>query len=221
MKLTKKTAGTLMAGLMLASALAPVSSALAVEPSADGQTGTGVTNVTIQLKYADQEFGGTEDPANPDTTPADGFGDNIAFTVPSAINFVAAADGTLTGPSAEACYIENESAFTIHASAFRTETQNGWTITDKDATEWGNNSIDFQWGPAADKLDAYDYTTKADVHDASQWNMGVKVDGAAVTDRVQMNTSGKIHNATQNITEKTSVAKIHTYVKAGTAVAQP
>jgi hypothetical protein len=218
-----------MAGIMAVSAVAPASVAFAVEPSAGPQTGTGSTDVTVQYKIADiEDIGGTEDSNNPDTNPHDGLGDNIAFTVPTSINFVADSAGKLTGPSAEAAYIENDSAFSIHASAFKTDTDNGWTIVDDDTTTSTQNAIDFQFGPETDKagnIDAYDYQEKAKIADNNEdkefvedWNMASKA-AEGTDDRVQLNTSGDIHNVTQDITQQTKVAQIHTYVTAGNAVA--
>lgn len=235
----KKAAAAVMAGLMAVTAIAPASIAIAdtIEPSVgkesdpngNHQTGTGVTDITVQYKQTGEDIGGTEDTTNnPDTSPQDGLGDNIAFTVPTAINFVSDAQGNLTGPSAEAAYIKNESMFSIHASAFKTDTANGWTIVDDDTTTTTQNAIDFQFGPKADKagnIDAYDYQTKTKIsavmEDApyvEDWNMASKAT-TGTADRVQLNTSGNIHNVSQDITQQTKVAQIHTYVSAGNATA--
>jgi hypothetical protein len=224
----KKAAAAVMAGLMTISAIAPATAAFAVEPSAGPQTGTGVTDVTVQYKAADLvDVGGTEDPNNPDVDPQDGLGDNLAFTVPASINFVADSAGKLTGPSKQAAYIENESAFSIHASAFKTDTANDWTIVRDDTETATQNAVDFQFGPEAQKvgnIDAYDYQAKTRIADVASdapyvedWNMAPKA-SEGIEDRVQLNTSGDIHNVTQDITEQTKVAKIHTYVTAGNAV---
>jgi hypothetical protein len=140
---------------------------------------------------------------------------------------VADAQGQLTVPSAETAYIENESTFSIHASAFKTDTANGWTIVDDGEPTTTENAIDFQFGPLADKAgnaDAFDYSAQktriADVADdaahAASWNMASKAT-EGVADRVQLNTSGDIHNVSQDITHQTKVAQIHTYVTAGNA----
>lgn len=241
----KKAAAAVMAGLMAVSAVAPAGVAIAetVDPSVGystdtpgqngvvngHQTGTGVTDITVQYKQTSQDVGGAGDPTNPDTNPQDGLGDNIAFTVPTAINFVADAQGNLTGPSAEAAYIENESTFSIHASAFQTSTANGWTIVDDDTTTTTADAIDFQFGPRtakAENIDAYDYLEKTKISDVAEdapyvedWNMASKAtDGVA--DRVQLHTTGNIHNVSRDISEQTKVAEIHTYVSAGNARAQ-
>jgi hypothetical protein len=209
--------------------LAPVA-AYAVEPSVSGgQTGTGVTDVSIQYKAADiKDIGGTEDPNNPDVDPADGLGDNVAFTVPTSINFVADSSGKMTGPSKDKAYIENESAFSIHASAFKTGTANNWTIVRDEQPTSVPNAVDFQFGPEDDKagnVDAIDYQNQktsiasvaSDAPYVEDWNMAPKAN-SGIDDRVQLNTSGDLHNVTQDITEKTKVSKFHTYITAGNAV---
>lgn len=155
---------------------------------------------------------------NPDENPDDGLGDNIAFTVPSAINFVADAKGVLTGPNASVCYIENESSFAIHATSFDVDAQDGWTIIDNGSTASADNSADFQFGPEADTLDAYDYLTKNDVTTPTAWNME-PARTSGVADRVQMGTAGDIFNVAKDLTTKNKIATIKTYVKAGSAVA--
>ena len=234
----KKAAAAVMAGLMTLSALAPAA-AFAVEPSVTQrngttQTGTGVTDVTVQYKAADTpDIGGTEDVVNNPDDNNDGLGDNVAFTVPISINYVADAAGKLTGPSKTAAYIENESAFSIHASAFRTEAKDGWTIVDDDTTTSTANAVDFQYGPfsaenKAKNADAYDYRATApdkvriadvdeDKANLASWNMAPKAD-TGVDDRVQLTTTGDIHNVSKDLTERTKMAEIHTYVTAGNAV---
>ena len=222
-----KVVAATIAGLMTLGSLTTVA-AYAVEPSVSGgQTGAGTTDVTVQYRAADlADLGGTEDLNNPDTDPRDGLGDNIAFTVPASINFVADSQGRLTGPSKTATYIENESAFSIHVSALKADTANDWTIVQDDTAVTSQNAIDFQLGPEESKTgnaDAYDYQTKRKIADVASdapyvedWNMAPKaVDGTA--DHIQLYTSGDIHNVTQDITEQTRVARIHTYVTAGNA----
>lgn len=148
----------------------------------------------------------TKTPTNPDSDN-DGKGDNIAFTVPVAINFTADASGNLTGPSADATYIQNESVFGIQASSFQVSAESGWTIIGKNATATADNSVDFQFGPEADKLDAADYITKNTVHTPSAWNM------AANNGKVELTTAGKLHNLKADISEQTKIATIRTYVK--------
>lgn len=245
-KTMRRTAAIAMAGLLVSLTTLPVSALAGDAPSAGTQTGTGATDVTVRVLGSEAggtsepkvisapadtpanqrvDASGNPDPNgeyilnplyNPDANN-DGLGDNIAFTVPASINFVAAADGTLTGPDATVTFIENASSFAIHASAFRTATANGWTIVDKDAASVSAaNAIDFQFGPAADVLDAYDYTTKSAVHTAGAWNMAAKA-SSGTADRVGMGTSGHIHNVSDNIVTQRKVAEIHTYVTPGTA----
>ena len=185
-------------------------------PSAGAQTGTGTTDVTVILRDT-REHSGTDDPNN-QSADNDGLGDQIAFTVPSEINFVADSEGNLTGPSAEAPYIENESAVAIHASSLQVDSANGWTIIADGAQATAANSVDFQVGPAADMLDAYDYTSKAPVSKPYEWNMAAAT-STGTADRVELSSTGGIHAVSQDLTTKTKVAEMHWYVTPGTAAA--
>ena len=211
--LQKRATAIITAGMVCGCLLLTPMVAFAATPSAGTQTGTGTTDVTVVVD--DAEMGGTIDPANPDTNN-DGIGDNIAFTVPASINFVAAADGTLTGPSATSAYIENLSGFGIRASSFDVDAENEWTIIENDSTASAANSVDFQFGPQADSLDAYDYLSKTDVATPSAWNMAAGTDSGTV-DRVQMSTAGNLFKVDKDITTASKIATIKTYIKAGNA----
>lgn len=224
MNIRSKAVAATLAGLM---ALAPVASTVALAavptPSVGAQTGTGTTDVTVQLNLdpAITEFGGTIDPNNPDAD-GNGLGDNIAFTVPAAINYIAAADGTLTGPSADATYIENQSVFGIHASSFDVDAAEGWNIIKDGTTASADNSADFQFGVYAegdssntDMLDAYDYLEKKGVNKATLWNMNDKSTASAAAgadNKVNLTTTGDIAKVNKDISQQTKIATIKTFV---------
>lgn len=201
--------------LALSTAMAPM--ALAQDASVGEQTGSGTTEVTVQLVNEGDEHSGTDDPTNPDDD-GDGLGDNIAFTVPTSINFVANASGKLTGPSLAATYIENESAFAIHGSSLLVEVESGWNIVSDATSSDAANAIDFQVGPKTDMLDAANYLTKKAVKDPTKWNMTSKKTGEGETsDRVQLKTSGDIANIDKNVKQKAKVATLRWYVTPGVA----
>lgn len=213
-------AGTLAASTMGAPLAA--FAADAVEESAEGHTGTGATDVTVQLPTAGDEVGGSENENNPDKDhDSKQLGDNIAFTVPASINFVAKADGSLLAPAAASTYIENESTFAIHASSMSVEAADGWNLVESAAAADSDtkNAFDFKFGPRADQLKAVEYTDKKAVSKPYEWNMSYAVndEGKHPADRVQLTTSGAIAHVEAGITGKTRLATIHTYVKQGLA----
>lgn len=112
--------GALVAGMALALGLAmPATAALAEE---DARIGSNTTLVTVVAS---------------DT--------NLRFKVPTVIPFVAASDGTLTGPSPEATKIENLSAFGLKVTNVKVSSENGWShSSDVNSAE---NSIDWKLGP--------------------------------------------------------------------------
>ena len=100
----RKALAAITASLMVATA-APVVAIADDTTATNSQTGTGTTELTIQVNN-DGPHSGTDDPTNPDED-GDGLGDVIAFTVPSKVNFVVKSNGELIAPSAEQTYIEN------------------------------------------------------------------------------------------------------------------
>ena len=205
----KRVAALIAAGALAASCIgAPMAFAAEITPSAGGQTGTGATEVTIQLKNAATEAGGAGTEGNPDADH-DGYGDNIAFSVPTSINFVADGAGKLSGPTNAA--IENHSKFSIHASSLKVDAASGWNIVSDASAATQANAIDFQVGPTTDMLDASAYLSKTAVSAPAAWNM------AANTGTVALDTAGDINNVTSDITAQTKVATLHWYVTPGAA----
>lgn len=203
-----KRLATLVAASALAASFAAAPAAFAVDASAGENGGSGTTSVTVQLASGNNETGGAGSEGNPDADD-DGYGDNIAFSVPTSINFVADADGALTGPTN--VQIQNLSKFAIHGSSLQVQGASGWNIVSDASLSNAANAIDFQVGPTGDLLNAYDYTTKAAVGDATKWDM------AANSGAVSLSTSGDINNVTANIAARTQVATMHWYVTPGTA----
>lgn len=230
---SERVSALVMAGVM-ASTLAMPAMAFAADPSAGGQTGKGVTDMTmIQEIDKDKEYGGNTDPDNPkpntddpDTTP----GKNLSFTVPSQINFVLSADGTLTGPTVAAgSYIENRSVMPIHASSLQVKKESGWNIV-ADATAAGAaaNSVDLTMNPVGGtsfNLSTFvsDSAKKA-LDTPSDWNMtatdGVNENGGATTpgtDTKGFTMSGHASHIDKDITSATKFGEVHWFMQASQA----
>lgn len=103
-----------LATVMVASLAFPsVAFAATNEPSTSGRDTDGTTDLSVVLASSGE---------------ANASDENITFTVPTSINFVMKADGTLVAPSPSAIYIENESAFSISAPGFSYESSDGWNL---------------------------------------------------------------------------------------------
>lgn len=193
-------------------------------PSIGAQTGSGQTDLTMIMRNTG-EYGGTAEPEknadgsdnplyNPDSD-GDGLGDNLAFTVPSSINYVVNADGSLIAPSEGVAYIENKSAFATHVSSMDVDPVAGFNFVADAEQSDANNSVDLQVGPAVDMLQASEYLEKKDVNDAIKWGMDAK--GAADASKVLLKSDGDVSHITKDITEQTKFGTIKWYVTPGAA----
>lgn len=208
----QRVVALISAGALAASMAAmPALAFAANDPSAGAQTGNGTTNLTMQ--YIDTDEHHTS-------------GDNLSFTVPSALNYVVDASGALTGPQATlgaspTAAIDNQSDFQIHVSSVDVDAVSGWNIVTDEAfaAASGANTVQLNIGPTGNQIDAADYLTNWEqgTHDNTfqgSWNMAA--DGAASNaDQVALDSSGQAKNITQNLTSAQQFGTINWYVKAG------
>ena len=222
-KKSSKATSAVMAGLlavgMAVSPLAPAVALATNSASVGDQTDSGRTDLTMILKDTD-EHGGTAEPQylddgttpnplyNPDNND-DGLGDNLAFTVPTAINYVVDANGTMTGPTNAT--IQNRSVMGINVSSVDVDEETPFKIVSDATASTDANSVDLQFGPAADKLNAADYLTKTDVNDASKWKMGA---AGAADANLGIETGGHVSHVVQDITQQSKFGTIKWYLKA-------
>lgn len=162
--------------------LAPVP-ARAAESTTVTQGKTGSTRVTV---VADDE--------------------NLRFRVPTLIPFVAASDGTLTGPTADATRIENLSAYGLKVTNVRVTTANGWTHG-SDVTK-SDDSISWSVGPNGSMVDAGKATTATGTNVNSHlWNMTYQ-SASVETDDIKLATSGRVGRVAQDISSPVQVGTV-------------
>ena len=208
-KLFKK-AGSAAIAFALAFTTCGVSAAFA-DTLAAGQLGGGVTTLSVTLPEG--EYGGTGayatgEYANPDR--GDGYGANIAFSVPADITYVMRADGTLVGPSSS---IYNVSAFPIHVSSLQVAAENEWAFTATTENVTADDAVYLTLGPVTDPLNLANYTAKTDVTSPGAWNIEA---GDETPQALTLLTSGKVFNLTQDIsTTSVTFGNIEWYVKSG------
>lgn len=126
---------------------------------------------------------------------------NLKFRVPTVIPFVAASDGTLTGPSATTTRIENLSVFGLKVTNVKVTPANGWSHADN--VNAADDSIRWSLGPKGAEVSA----TKANATNGLQiasplWNMTYHSD-TTHTDDIELTTAGNVGRVAQDI----SVAK--------------
>lgn len=226
-KMNGKATSAVMAGLlavgMAASPLAPAVALATNSSSVGNQTGSGHTDLTMILVDTD-EHGGTAEPRflddwtenplyNPDND-GDGIGNNLAFTVPSAINYVVDATGHMMGPTNAT--IQNRSVMGINVSSVDVDEETPFTIVADATASSVDNSVDLQFGPVEDRpfenqLNAADYLTKTDVADATKWAMGAE---GADDANLGIRTGGHVSHITQDITQQRKFGTIKWYLRA-------
>lgn len=115
--------------------------------------------------------------------------DNVSFKVPTVIPFVAHADGTLDGPSADATTIENLSAYGIHVTNMKVASSTGWALEATPSAGTAENSINFNVGPADSLQNAYTASqgTGIDLSGNAYFDMKYQGSGADV---LKLETSG-------------------------------
>lgn len=193
------------------------------EASVGSQSGDGRTTLKL-IQWSDLERGGTLTPdgaangANPDVTGGgvdgsspDGLGDNLAFTVPTVVNFVLRADGTLVGPTNAT--IENRSVFTTRVSSLVASATDPFSIVPNAKTSSTPNAVDITAGPAADPLSLASYLTKGDVATPSVWVMAA--DGSGDASKVALSFSGHAANIAEDVSSIRSFGKISWFVTPG------
>ena len=126
---------------------------------------------------------------------------NLKFRVPTVIPFVAASDGTLTGPSATTTRIENLSVFGLKVTNVKVTPANGWSHADN--VNAADDSIRWSLGPKGAEVSATKANTTNGLQIASpHWNMTYHSD-TTHTDDIQLTTAGNVGRVAQDI----SVAK--------------
>ena len=198
--------GLVLAGASLAAAVP------AFADSAANNTGnTGTTEVTVMT--ADS----LDDIPDPDNYDIDE-GDLLSFEVPTVIPFVALANGTLVGPSADATRITNYSEFGIHVVEASVVFEDDWVgVADAEMVLY-ENAIDFQFGPSDDSMTDAATTTDDDVSYYTDYNMTY---AGSDTDSIGISTQGNVNNVSNNLVagEQNKVATITWTISAGNAVA--
>ena len=174
-------------------ALSLVVAAAAATPAlafADGATASQSTEVTIQY-----------------VTPDPG-GDNLSFSVPTQIPFVAKADGTMLVASAEKLQIQNKSVFPIHVVKMTVTEHSPFKLVAN--VEDVNDANAFQFN-----VNGLQAAAPADTSANVAWNMGY---AGSKTDTIPLViTDAKIAHVTTDITRPKQAATITWTVASGAA----
>lgn len=131
---------------------------------------------------------------------------NLRFKVPTVIPFVAASDGTLTGPTADATRIENLSAYGLKVTNVKVTSNNGWNHTEDISA--ADDSIDWSLGPTGAPVRAATAATDDGIDITSpQWNMTYQSD-AVETDDIKLETSGTVGRVATDISSPVHIGTV-------------
>ena len=185
-----------------------------VTPTVDGNNGYGETEMVVKIQDKTERGGtkyndSTKEYYNPDR--GDGYGKNIAFSVPIKINFTIDSTGKLNAPSADKVFIENHGKSKIHASSLMaTEAADWHIVADANASNLTGasadtqNNVDIQIMPQSSntgKIELVNYKTKNTLPTTTTWNMDSGIDSTSVvTDRVQMKIEGDVSRVMKDVT---------------------
>ena len=174
-------------------AMSLVVAAAAATPAlafADGATASQSTEVTVQSA--------TPDPG----------GDNLSFSVPTQIPFVAKADGTMLVASADNLQIQNESVFPIHVMNMTVTEQSPFKLVADVAKGTDANAFQF-------KVNGLQAAARVDTSANAAWNMGY---ANSANDKISLDiTDAKIARVTTDITRPQKAATITWTVASGAA----
>lgn len=144
--------------------------------------------------------------ANPDAS-------QLIWTAPTAINFVANADGTLVGPDADATQITNGSAFPIHITDVSVAAENGWNIVESvDANTTDNDVLNFELAVGGSTVKASEALSGKDVSTLAAYNMAAK---GVTGDALDITSTGKVARLTQDIQTAKKAATVTWTVAVG------
>lgn len=174
-------------------ALSLVVAAAAATPAlafADGTTASQSTEVTVQSA--------TPDPG----------GDNLSFSVPTQIPFVAKADGTMLAPSADTLKIQNRSVFPIHVVNMAVTEQSPFKLVAGVAASSDANAFQFM-------VNGLQADASVDTSANTAWNMGY---ADSANNKISLDiTDAKIARVTTDITTPQKAATITWTVASGAA----
>ena len=180
----KVRVGALAVSLVMATAIATPALAFA-----DGTTSQS-TDVTIQSVTPDPD------------------GDNLSFSVPTKIPFVAKADGTMLAPSADTLRIQNKSVFPIHVVNMAVTEQSPFKLVADVTVGTAANAFQFT-------VNGLQAAESVDTSAISAWNMGY---ATSANDTISLDiTDAKIARVTADISAPQKAATITWTVASGAA----
>lgn len=134
--------------------------------------------------------------------------DNLSFSVPTQIPFVAKADGTMLSASADSLKIQNKSVFPIHVVNMAVAEQSPFKLVADVTASTDANAFQFT-------INGTKAATSVDTSADKAWNMGY---AGSETDTISLETTdAKIARVTTDISKPQKAAAITWTVASGAA----
>ena len=135
-------------------------------------------------------------------------GDNLSFSVPTQIPFVAKADGTMLAPSAKTLQIQNKSVFPIHVENMAVTEQSPFKLVADVMVGTDANAFQFT-------VNGLQAAASVDTSVNAAWNMGY---ANSANDKISLDiTDAKIARVTADISTPQKAATITWTVASGAA----
>ena len=190
-------------GVILLLALAAPATALAGQKVIENAS-NGTTMVTVQVEgnNVDPDDGELGKKTGNDHDPT-----VMSFVVPTVIPFKVLPDGEMVGPSSEATYLENRSAFGIYVSQVRMTEEHPYQFVDDTGEGRGDDLLSFAVGTPDEMVAASRAAADGGfLTSSSSWNMAYAQDGDA--DRVKLSCGGRAARLTQNMRQAEKMGQI-------------
>ena len=162
---------------------------------------------TPAFAYADGTSAQSTDVTIQSVTPEPG-GDDLSFSVPTQIPFVAKADGTMLAPSADALQIQNKSVFPIHVVNMAVTEQSPFKLVADVTVSTTANAFQFT-------VNGLQAAASVDTSANAAWNMGY-ANSANSTISLDI-TNAKIARVTADISTAQKAATVTWTVASGAA----
>ena len=153
--------------------------------------------------YEPHEYSGVNPQDNPDAN-GDGYGDNLAISMPASVSCVVKADGSTVWPSNVS--VNNLSDVVVRLSSAKVDACDGFHLVSDIGSAVEENSVALLFGAGSATLDASSYATKAALPQGASWQ-------AAAGGSVPIAFSADVSDVSADISQSVPFARVTWWAK--------